>query len=330
MKVFLAGATGAIGRRLVPRLIERGHHVFGTVRSADNCAWLKAHGATPVVVDLLMPDAVRSAVLGCHPDAIIDEGTAFTGVRDLSNPDRGFAGTNLLRTKGTDALLAAARALGAPRFIAQSYTGWPNARTGAAVKTEEDPLDPHPLATMRSSLAAIQYLERTVVGAGGLVLRYGQFYGAPDDPLVAAVRQRRLPLVGRGGGVWSFVHLDDAADATVLALEHGGPGLYNIVDDEPARAREWLPVLASTLGAPRPHHVPRLLARLLAGEAPVMFMTEMRGASNAKAKRALGWTLHYPSWRDGFGAAYGPSAGAAPGPDRSPAGPRAAPIHGAS
>ncbi|HEY7371231.1 MAG TPA: NAD-dependent epimerase/dehydratase family protein [Polyangia bacterium] len=330
MKVFLAGATGAIGRRLVPKLLEKGHQVFGTVRSADNCAWLKAHGATPVVVDLLLPEAVRSAVLGCHPDAIIDEGTAFAGLRDLNNPDRGFAGTNLLRTKGTDALLAAARALGTPRFIAQSYTGWPNTRTGTSVKTEDDPLDPHPLARMRQSLAAIEYLERTAVSAGGLVLRYGQFYGAPDDPLVEAVRRRRFPLVGRGGGVWSFVHLDDAADATVLALERGGPGLYNIVDDEPARAREWLPVLASTLGARPPHHVPRLLARLLAGEAAVMFMTEMRGASNAKAKRAFGWTLRYPSWRDGFAAAYGGDQGAPPRPDRAPVGRRAAPVHGAS
>jgi nucleoside-diphosphate-sugar epimerase len=275
-----------------------------------------------------MPEAVRSAVLGCHPDVIIDEGTAFAGLRDLSNPDRGFAGTNLLRTKGTDALLAAARALGTPRFIAQSYTGWPNARTGAAVKTEDDPLDPHPLATMRSSLAAIEYLERTVVSAGGLVLRYGQFYGAPDDPLVAAVRRRRFPLVGRAGGVWSFVHLDDAADATVLA--RGGPGLSNIVDDEPARARDWLPVLAATLGARPPHHVPRLLARMLAGEAPVMFMTEMRGASNAKAKRAFAWVLRYPSWREGFAASYGGGPGGAPQPDRSRAERMAAPVHGAS
>ena len=317
MRVFVAGATGAIGKRLVPRLLENGHEVVGTARSADGAARLREAGATPVEVDLLRAAAVRDAVLAYRPDAIIHEGTALAGVSDLSNLDRGFVATNRLRTQGTDALLAAARTLGTrPRLIAQSFTGWPNARTGIGVRTEEDPLDPRPVPTMRESLAAIRHLERVVVEAGGLALRYGWLYGGLDDPQIEIVRRRRLPLIGRGNGVWSFIHFDDAVDATVRALERGAAGLYNIVDDDPAQARVWLPALASVLGAPPPRHLPRVVARVLGGEAPVMLMTEMRGSSNAKAKRELGWALRYPSWREGFPASY---RGAPLGPPGRPA-----------
>jgi nucleoside-diphosphate-sugar epimerase len=314
MRVFVAGASGAIGRRLVPRLLENGHQVVGTSRSVDGAERLRAGGATPVVLDLLEADAVRDAVLTHRPEAIIHQGTSLAGFSDLAHLDRGFGATNRLRTQGTDALLAAAAALGTrPRFIAQSYTGWPNARTGAAVKTEEDPLDPQPLPTMRESLAAIRHLERVVVGAGGLALRYGWLYGGLDDPQIEIMRRRRLPLIGRGSGVWSFIHFDDAADATVRALERGAAGAYNIVDDDPAPARVWLPALAAVLGAPPPRHLPRVVARVLGGEAPVMLMTELRGSSNAKAKRELDWTLRYPSWRDGFIASYGRLRPGAPG-----------------
>jgi len=310
MKVFVAGATGAIGRRLVPKLLEQGHHVHGTVRSAGGAAWLRALGATPVPLDLLEPGPVRDAVRASRADAIIHEATALSGAgaRSLSNPDRTMRGTNQLRTKGTDALLVAARDAGVPRFIAQSYTGWPNARTGGPVKTEADPLDPDPLPKTRRSLAAIQYLEQKVVEAGGLALRYGWFYGAPDDPMAKSVRRRRLPLIGEGSGVWSFIHYDDAAEATVHALERGEAGVYNVVDDDPAPAHVWLPTLAAMLGAPPPRHLPRVVARVLVGDAPVMLMTEIRGASNAKAKRELGWMLRYPSWRVGFAASYGGKA----------------------
>ena len=306
MRVFVAGATGAIGRRLVPKLLEKGHEVHGTVRSAAGAGWLRARGATPVPLDLLEAGPVRDAVRASRADAIIHEGTALAGAgaRSFSNPDRTMRGTNALRTRGTDALLLAARDAGVPRFIAQSYTGWPNARTGGAVKTEEDPLDPDPLPKTRRTLAAIQYLERKVIDAGGLALRYGWLYGALDDPLVKAVRRRRFPLIGEGTGVWSFIHYDDAAEATVLALERGAAGVYNVVDDDPAAARNWLPALAAIIGAPPPRHLPRVVARVLAGDAPVMLMTDVRGASNAKAKRELGWTLRHPSWRVGFLASY--------------------------
>jgi nucleoside-diphosphate-sugar epimerase len=306
MKVFVAGATGAIGRRLVPKLLQKGHAVHGTVRSAEGAAWLRAQGATPVPLDLLEPAAVKDAVRASRPDAIIHEGTALSGAgaRSFSNPDRTMRGTNQLRTRGTDALLAAARDAGVPRFIAQSYTGWPNARTGGAVKTEDDPLDPHPLPKTRRSLAAIQYLERRVLEVGGLALRYGWLYGGLDDPMVKIVRRRLFPLIGEGSGVWSFIHFEDAAEATALALERGASGVYNVVDDDPAPARVWLPTLAAMIGAPPPRHLPRVVARVLAGDAPVMLMTDARGASNAKAKRELGWKLRFRSWRVGFLASY--------------------------
>jgi 2-alkyl-3-oxoalkanoate reductase len=304
MRVFIAGASGAIGTRLVPKLVERGHEVFGTTRSREKADRLRALGASPVVLDALDRDAVLAAVAAAQPDAILHQATALTGASDFKHFDRMFAGTNLLRTKGTDLLLEAARDTGVERFVAQSYAGWPHARVGGPVKTEDDPLDPEPVPAMRETFAAIRYLEEAVVAAGGLALRYGGFYGAPDDPMLEVVRKRQFPIVGDGGGVWSFVHLDDAAAATVLAVEHGAPGVYNVVDDEPAPVREWLPALAAALGAKPPRHVPVWLGRIAAGESVVVLMTDVRGASNAKAKRELGWTLRHPSWRTGFVESY--------------------------
>jgi nucleoside-diphosphate-sugar epimerase len=304
MRVFVTGATGAIGARLVPQLVERGHAVSGTTRSAEKADRVRGLGAEAVMLDVLDPAAVRKAVLDASPDAIVHQATALSGASDFKHFDRTFAVTNLLRTRGTDALLEAAREAGVARFVAQSYAGWPYARTGGPVKTEDDPLDPEPAPAMRETLAAIRYLEEAVVGAGGLALRYGAFYGSPDDAILEAVRKRRFPIVGDGGGVWSFVHLDDAAGATVLALERGDSGLYNVVDDEPAPVREWLPALAAAVGAKPPLRVPRLVGRLAAGESGVVLMTEIRGASNAKAKRELGWTPRHPSWRRGFVDSY--------------------------
>jgi nucleoside-diphosphate-sugar epimerase len=304
MRVFVTGATGAIGARLVPQLVERGHEVIGTSRSPQKAGRLRAQGAEPVVLDLLDSGGVQEAVAAARPDAIVHEATALAGMSDVKHFDRSFAETNRLRTEGTDALLAAARDVGVGRFVAQSYAGWPYAREGGPVKTEEDPLDPTPVPAMRETLAAIRHLEQGVVDAGGIALRYGGLYGSPDDAQVELVRKRRFPIVGDGGGIWSFVHLEDAAAATVLALERGAPGIYNVVDDEPAPVREVLPALAAAIGAKPPRRVPRWLARLLAGESGVVLMTEIRGASNAKAKRELDWTLRYPSWREGFRAAY--------------------------
>jgi len=304
MRVFVAGATGAIGSRLVPQLVERGHEVTGSSRSADRAERVRVLGAEPVVLDLLDSAAVREAIAAARPDAIVHQATALAGLSDFKHFDRSFGPTNRLRTEGTDALLAAARAAGVGRFVAQSFAGWPYARTGGPVKTEDDPLDRTPVPAMRETLAAIERLEQTVVAAGGIVLRYGGFYGSPQDAQLELVRKRRFPIVGDGGGVWSFVHLDDAAAATVLAVERGTPGIYNVVDDEPAPVREWLPALAAVIGAKPPRRVPRWLARLVAGEAGVALMTEIRGASNAKAKRELGGSLRHPSWRQGFAAAY--------------------------
>lgn len=304
MRVFIAGAGGAIGARLVPQLVERGHDVIGSSRTPEKADRLRALGAEPVVLDLLDADAVRRAIATAKPDAIVHQATALAGLSDFRHFDRSFAATNRLRTAGTDALLAAARESGAPRLVAQSYAGWPYAREGGPVKSEDDPLDPTPVATMRETLAAIRHLEQHVTDAGGVALRYGGFYGAPDDAQLEPVRARRFPIVGDGAGVWSFVHLDDAAAATVLALEQGATGIYNVVDDDPAPLREWLPVLAEAIGAKPPRRVPRWLARLAAGEAGVVLMTESRGASNRKAKEELGWTLRHPSWRQGFADAY--------------------------
>jgi nucleoside-diphosphate-sugar epimerase len=304
MRIFIAGAGGAIGARLVPQLVQRGHEVIGSSRTPEKADRLRALGAEPVVLDLLDADAVRSAIAAAKPGAIVHQATALAGMSDFKHFDRSFAATNRLRTTGTDALLAAAREFGVSRLVAQSYAGWPYAREGGAVKSEEDPLDPTPVPAMRETLAGIRHLERSVTEAGGVALRYGGFYGAPDDAQLEPVRARRFPIVGDGAGVWSFVHLDDAATATVLALEQGATGIYNVVDDEPAAVREWLPVLAEAIGAKPPRRVPRWLARLAAGEVGVVLMTETRGASNRKAKGELGWTLRQPSWRQGFADAY--------------------------
>jgi 2-alkyl-3-oxoalkanoate reductase len=307
MRVFLAGAGGALGRYLVPRLIADGHEVVAMTRSPSKVDALRDAGAYPVVADGLDRDAVVAAVTGAEPEVVINQMTSLADV--TGNPrhfDEEFAVTNELRTKGTEYLLEGARAAGARRLIVQSYAGWPSAREGGPVKTEDDPLDPDPPASMRQSLDAMRSMERVVLkaeGIEGVVLRYGGFYGTADDmppKFLQTIRKRRFPVVGDGGGVWSFVHLDDAAAATVAALDHGGPGIYNVVDDDPAPVAEWLPGFAAAIGAKPPRRVPAWLGRLMAGDAALSMMTKVRGCSNAKAKRELGWTLRYPSWRQGF------------------------------
>jgi 2-alkyl-3-oxoalkanoate reductase len=303
MHVFVAGAAGAIGRRLLPQLIARGHEVTGSTRSPRGLDQLRALGADAVVMDGLDADSVREAVGQARPDAIVHQMTALAGKADLRHFDRGFATTNELRTTGTANLLDAAEAAGVDRFVAQSYTGWTNPRTGGPVKTEDDPLDPQPAKAQRESLAAIRFLEETVTSAPltGIALRYGLFYGpGSSEGQVDLVRARKLPIVGDGGGVWSFVHLDDAASATVAAVERGTSGLYNITDDEPAPVAEWLPYMAEVVGAKPPLRVPVWLARLLAGDVVVQWMTSARGSSNEKAKRELDWRPVWATWRDGF------------------------------
>lgn len=319
MRVFLVGASGVIGRRLVPRLIERGHQVIGTARSPDRAERLRKLGAQSVVLDALDARAVSEAVAAAQPDAIVHEATALTGISDLKHFDRTFAQTNRLRIEGTDNLLVAAREAGVRKFVAQSNANHRYAREGGPVKSEGDALDPKPAAAARESIAAMEHLDKVVTGAGGIALRYGIFYGEPNDGLAEAVRARKFPIVGDGAGVWSFIHLDDAATATVLALEHDGPAVYNIVDDDPAPTREWLPELARIVGAKPPLHFPRLLAKLFAGEQPIVMATESRGASNAKAKRELGWTLRYPSWRQGFAELYAKPTAATSAPRSVPA-----------
>jgi nucleoside-diphosphate-sugar epimerase len=308
MRIFVAGATGAVGRSLVPALISAGHSVAGLTRTAAKVDTIKRMGAEPVVADGLDEAAIRTAVVSVRPDIIIDEMTDLGGVTDLRHFDRAFAITNELRTRGTDYLLAAAREASVKRFIAQSFCGWAFARTGGSVKTEADELDPDPPQELRRTLEAIQYLEQTVTNSTnpkGIVLRYGSFYGPGTGMLSPAMidqlRRRRVPLIGDGAGWWSFIHVDDAASATVAAIDRGKPGnIYNIVDDEPAEVRDWLPALADILGARRPLHVLAWIGRLLAGEHVVSMMTEVRAGSNAKAKRELGWRPAHPSWRAGF------------------------------
>jgi nucleoside-diphosphate-sugar epimerase len=309
MRVFVAGATGAIGKQLVPRLIAAGHEVHGMTRSESKQAMLHELGAVPVVADALDPDQVAEAVGRARPDVIVHQLTAIPGAVDMRHFDRDFALTTRLRTEGTDHLLSAGQAVGVRRFVAQSHILL-YARTGAAVKTEEDPFDRAPAREMRETLAAIRHLEEAVLGARwteGIVLRYGHFYGpgtsiAPGGQSSELVRKRKFPLVGDGGGVWSFIHVADAAEATVAAVEHGSRGVYNVVDDDPAPVAKWLPALAQELGAKKPMRVPRFIGRLFAGEAGVVMMTKLRGASNAKAKRELGWRPAHPSWRQGFAA----------------------------
>jgi len=297
-----------IGKRLVPLLRANGHEVVGTTRSPGKVDDLRALGAEPRVLDVLDAVAVGKAVSEARPEVVVHQATALSDLGNLRNLDEAFADTNRLRTEGTDNLLAAAQAAGAEEFVAQSFAGWPYAKEGSLVKDEEAPLDPSPPANAEQSMAAIRHLEKAVAGAealAGIVLRYGGFYG-PGTSLfeggehVAAIRKRAFPLVGSSAGMWSFVHIDDAAAATLAAIERGGRGIYNVVDDEPAPASEWLPYLAERLGAKQPRHVPEWLGRLVAGEQVVSMMTEARGASNAKAKRELGWTLVHPTWREGF------------------------------
>lgn len=307
MKILIAGASGAVGRSLIPMLTERGHAVVGTTRTPAKADLLRNLGAQPVVLDGLDRGAVLDAVAREKPDAIVHQMTALAGLDDLRKFEQAFAPTNRLRTQGTDNLLEAARAHGVERVIAQSYTGWPYARTGGPVKSEEDPLDPDPPKQLRTTVDAIRHLEGAVTAAGGVVLRYGGFYGpgtgmAPGAEQWEAVRKRKFPLVGDGGGVWSFTHVEDAAGAVVAALDRWTPGeIYNVCDDEPAPVREWLPVLADAVGAPPPRRVPAWLLKPIAPHLVTM-MCDARGASNAKARRKLEWAPRWSTWRQGFPA----------------------------
>jgi 2-alkyl-3-oxoalkanoate reductase len=303
MRVLVVGATGAVGRQLVPRLIAAGHQVSATTRSSAKLDSLRTAGAKPYLLDGLDGAAVGQTVAQAEPEVVIHEMTAIPANLNLRRFDASFAATNRLRTTGLDHLLAAASALGVRRFIAQSYAGWPNARSGGPVKTEEAPLDPAPPAAQAESIAAIKYLERAVLDAPleGFVLRYGSLYGPrASDAYTGLLRHRRMPVIGNGAGVWSFLHVTDAASATTLAVEAGPAGVYNIVDDEPATVAEWLPLLAKGAGAKPPLHVPAWLGRLLAGEVGISVMTQVRGSSNAKARHDLGWQPVWATWRDGF------------------------------
>ena len=310
MRVFVAGATGAIGRQLLPRLVDAGHEVHGMTRSESKRALLEELGAVPVVADALDPEQTAEAVAAAAPDVITHQLTALAGVERYT--ERAAAPTNRLRTQGTDHLLSAGQAAGVRRFVAQGVAAFgAYGRSGARIKTEEDGLDRAPVRGMHATLGALRHLEEAVLGAEwteGIVLRYGAFYGPgtslrPGSEQFELVRKRKFPLVGDGGGVWSFIHVVDAAEATLAAIEHGSRGVYNVVDDEPAPVAEWLPALAQTLGAKKPMRVPRIVGRMFAGEAGVAMMTEIRGASNAKAKRELAWRPAHPSWRQGFAAA---------------------------
>lgn len=306
MRIFVAGATGAVGRRLVPRLVRAGHSVTGLTHRPSKAGFVRELGAEPVVADALDERPIRAAVVAAHPDVIVHELTDLKGASDLRKFDRAFANSNRLRTEGTDHLLAAARDCGVRRIVAQSFCGWPYARTGGQVKSEEDPLDPNPPQQLRRTLDAIRYLERVVTTSEapeGVVLRYGAFYGLDtgmfDAALIEQIRRRRVPLIGGGAAWWSFLQIDDAAEATALAVELGR-GVYNIVDDDPAPVHEWLPATAAMLGAKPPFRVPAWVARLATGEHLVAMMTQSRAGSNAKARRELNWCPRHPSWRQGF------------------------------
>jgi nucleoside-diphosphate-sugar epimerase len=306
MRIFIAGATGAVGRRLVPRLVRAGHTVAGLTRTPAKASALRELGAEPFVADALDERSVHAAVQEARPDVIVHELTDLAGASDLRRFDRVFANSNRLRTIGTDHLLAAARDCGVKRMVAQSYCGWPYARSGGHVKSEDDALDPNPPQAMSRTLDAIRYLEQAVTTSSapaGVVLRYGSFYGPDtgmfDSAFVDQIRKRRVPLIGSGDAWWSFVHIDDAAEATALAIERG-TGIYNVVDDDPAPVHDWLPAVAAMLDARPPFHLPAWLARIVAGEHLVVMMTEARAGSNAKAKRELGWRPGHSSWQQGF------------------------------
>jgi nucleoside-diphosphate-sugar epimerase len=317
MRIFVAGAAGAIGKQLVPMLVQRGHDVTGTTRGANLDA-ITAMGAKAVRMDGLDPESVANAVAKAEPDVVVHQLTALGGDLDLSNFEETFAETSRLRSEGTDHLLSAARAVGARRFVAQSFAGWPFKKTGGWVKSEEDPLDHDPPEAARSALEALFHLEDVVTGAGpeieGIVLRYGGFYGPgtslgtnPDGEQTEMVRKRRFPIIGTGQGHWSLIHITDAATATVAAIEYGAPGIYNIADDDPAPVAEFATALAAAIGAKAPRHIPAWLGRLLtrvfaskeAADIVVMMMEESRGASNEKARRELRWEPYYSSWRTG-------------------------------
>ena len=308
MRIFIAGAGGAVGRRMVPMLLAEGHEVVGTTHSAGKADAIRRLGAEPVVLDAFDAQAVRQAVAKAAPDAVVHQMTALSGPQDMRRFDRTFALTNRLRTEGTDILLAAARAAGARRFVVQSFTGWTNERTGGPVKTEADPFDPHPTASTVQTMAAIRQLESTVEGAkdvGGIVLRYGLLYGpgtsiGTGGDSLELVRKRRMPVVGGGTGVWSFLHVEDAASAAVAAIDSAATGIYNIVDNDPAPASQWLPYLAEAIGAKPPMRVPGWLVGPMIGGFLMEMMTSVRGSSNAKARRDLGWQPRYGSWRVGF------------------------------
>ena len=306
MRVFVMGATGALGRHLVPGLVAAGHEVTATTRTPGKVAQLREAGAEPVIVDGLDREAVIAAVQAAAPEVVVHQMTALAGMRSLRNPDKQFASTNELRTRGTDNLLAAAARAGTRRVIAQSYAGaGPDKRSGGRLKTEEDPLDLRPIRSAVQGPAAIAYVDRTVPleAAEGIVLRYGGFYGpGASDFLLEMLRKRQVPVIGGGTGVWSFIEITDAAAATIAAVDHGAPGLYNVVDDDPAPVAEWLPYLAKVAGAKPPLRVPAWLGRLLAGEFVVAQMTTSRGYSNEKAKKELGWEPRYASWQEGFRA----------------------------
>lgn len=308
MRIFVAGATGAVGQYLVPALIAAGHSVVGTTRSAAKADLVRRLGAEPAVADGLDAGSMRAAVSAAKSDVVVHQMTDLAAATDLRHFDSAFARTNELRTRGTDILLDAAREAGARRFIAQSFCGWTFSRNGGTVKTEADELDPHPPQELRRTLEAIRYLERTVTASTtpeGIVLRYGFFYGPETGTLSPAMidqlRHRRVPVIGSGAGTWSFIHTEDAASATLAAVERGRAGnVYNVVDDHPAQVKDWLPTLAELIGAKPPLHIPAWLGRLLAGEHMVAMMTEVRGASNAKARRELDWQPAKSSWRHGF------------------------------
>lgn len=313
MKIFVAGATGVVGRRLLPKLLERGDEVIALTRSESKQRALSEMGAKPILADGLDREGVLAAVRSAEPEVVVHQMTALAGGIDIRRFEKSFAQTNELRTRGTDLLLAAARETGARRFVAQSFAGWPYAREGGPVKTESDPLDPDPPAGLRTTFESIRHLEATVTGAAdieGIVLRYAGFYGpgtslAADGEHTELIRKRQFPLVGGGTGVWSFAHVEDVASATLAAIDRGAPGIYNVADDDPAPVHTWLPYLAHLIGAKPPLRLPAWVGRLAAGKHGVVMMTSVRGASNAKAKRDLGWAPSYPSWRQGFQALAG-------------------------
>ena len=315
MKVFIAGGSGALGKPLITQLHAAGHEVVAMTRSPSKTAALARLGAEVAVADALDRDAVTKAVMRAEPEVLIHQLTALSGVTDFRHFDREFALTNRLRTEGTDNLVAAARAAGVRRLIAQSFGVWTYERTGGMVKTEDAPLDPNPPAEQRQSLAAIRHLEASVLGADGfegVALRYGGFYGPGTNmsrggDMTEMVRRRKFPIVGGGTGMWSFAHIEDAAAATVAAVDRGAPGTYNVADDDPAQVSAWLPALARELGAKPPQRIPAWLGRIVAGEVVVSMMTQIRGISNAKAKRELNWAPRYPSYREGFASGLGNS-----------------------